>query len=231
MTQWIDPQAETLIRSWEKEVRKVYLDGGGVKTAGVGHTGADVNRLKVGAAITKAQSDAWFRADVLEAAAAVDKYVKVPLTPKQRGVLTSFTFNVGVGAFAGSTLVKVLNAGHYSQVPAQLARWTHDGGKVVRGLVNRRNAEIALWLTGAAPKVALADIPDGIPAGSLADKPTKTKVALSPEVLTAATAVGTAAAPAMFSGNPISIAVAIGGLLIVGVVAVLLYKRLHAEGE
>lgn len=66
--------------------------------------------------------------------------------------MVSFVFNTGVAAFAGSTLLKLLNKGQYASVPAQLARWnkgTVNGKKVVlRGLSNRRAAEAGLWVTG-----------------------------------------------------------------------------------
>jgi lysozyme len=76
----------------------------------------------------------------------VDKKVIVPLAQYQFDALVSFTFNVGNTAFIGSTLLKSLNAKLYDRVPEQLKRWVHDGGKVVKGLVIRRDDEIRLWL-------------------------------------------------------------------------------------
>ena len=73
--------------------------------------------------------------------------VKVPLNQNQFDALVSFVFNVGNNAFRDSTLVKVLNAGHFDQVPTQLRRWIRDNGKIVKGLINRREKEIALWNT------------------------------------------------------------------------------------
>jgi lysozyme len=83
--------------------------------------------------------------DVQPAENAVNAGVKVALNQNQFDALVSFTFNVGVGAFSGSTLLKVLNQGDYDGVPAQLSRWNKAGGKVVQGLVNRRDNEIKLW--------------------------------------------------------------------------------------
>jgi lysozyme len=59
--------------------------------------------------------------------------------------LVSFAFNVGIGAFNGSTLLKLLNQGEVHQVPIQLMRWTKAGGKELTGLVVRRKAEADLW--------------------------------------------------------------------------------------
>ena len=83
--------------------------------------------------------------DVKPAEQAVGGGVKVALSQNQFDALVSFAFNVGNGAFLGSTLLKVLNQGQYDQVPTQLLRWTRSGGQVVQGLVNRRQNEIKLW--------------------------------------------------------------------------------------
>ena len=68
----------------------------------------------------------------------------VPLNRNQRGALTSFTFNVGGGAFRTSTLLRRLNAGEDPNTVAtqELPRWNKGGGKVLPGLVRRRQAEV-----------------------------------------------------------------------------------------
>ena len=60
----------------------------------------------------------------------------------------SFTFNVGAGGFQRSTLLKRLNAGGYDAVPGQLRLWNKGNGKVLPGLVSRREAEARLFTTG-----------------------------------------------------------------------------------
>ena len=86
--------------------------------------------------------------------ATVARNVSVPLNDNQFAALVCFTFNVGRGNFLASTLFRNLNAGWYSQVPAQLARWNKveiDGvEKVSNGLTRRRAAEAALWNTPCA---------------------------------------------------------------------------------
>jgi len=83
--------------------------------------------------------------DMTPAAQVVTNKVTVPLNQNQFDALTSFTFNVGGAAFSGSTLLKLLNQGQYDEVPPQLRRWNKAGGKVVQGLINRRENEIKLW--------------------------------------------------------------------------------------
>ena len=78
------------------------------------------------------------------------------LTQYQFDALVSFVFNVGVGAFGGSTLLRRLNQGDYNAVPAELMRWVNSGGTPLPGLVRRRRAEGVLFSRGA---YAIVDVP------------------------------------------------------------------------
>jgi lysozyme len=64
-------------------------------------------------------------------------------TPGQIGALTDICFNIGKGNLRASTLRRKVNAGEWDEVPAQFRRWTKAGGRILRGLVLRREAEIA----------------------------------------------------------------------------------------
>ena len=75
----------------------------------------------------------------------VSNYVDVPLEQNQFDALVCWTFNVGGNALASSTLLKVLNNGVYEEVPHQLKRWNKAGGKVLEGLIRRRDAESLLF--------------------------------------------------------------------------------------
>ena len=136
--------AETLehIKRWEGLRLDAYLDVGGVLTIGYGHTGSDVSH---GLTITKAKAESLLRSDLKIAEDAVSALVKVGLSDNQYGALVSFVFNVGVGAFRKSTLLRKLNAGDYAAVPAELMRWNKVGTKAVEGLTNRSAGEVALW--------------------------------------------------------------------------------------
>jgi len=130
----------------EGERLVAYRDTAGRWTIGVGHTGPEVRQ---GITITREQSRAYLRSDAEAADKAVSELVRVSLTDNQRFALVSFVFNLGRSRLATSTLLRLLNAGDYASVPAQLARWnkeTVDG--VLRdsvGLTNRRRAETTLW--------------------------------------------------------------------------------------
>lgn len=111
-------------------------------TIGYGHT-ADVSANDV---ITEAQANSLLCQDVAESERAVNQYVHVPLTQSQFDALVSFVFNLGVGNFRTSTLLKKLNAGDDDGAAQEFGRWIHAGGKALPGLVRRREAERALFL-------------------------------------------------------------------------------------
>lgn len=145
-----------LLKSLEGCSKTVYLDSGGAPTIGIGHLLTKSERASGKIAIagnlipyvsglSDEQVETLLKSDLLSPITFVSQSVKVSLNQNQFDALVSFAFNVGVWAFNSSTLRKVLNAGRYDQVPEQMKRWVHDNGKVVRGLINRRNAEIALW--------------------------------------------------------------------------------------
>ena len=84
--------------------------------------------------------------DVENAESAIGQCVKVPLSQGEYDAYTSFIFNVGGNAFCASTLVKKLNAGDYPGACLELKRWVYVDGKVVHGLVKRRNMEFQMCM-------------------------------------------------------------------------------------
>jgi lysozyme len=109
-------------------------------TIGWGHTGPEVVK---GLKWTQRQADDAFLHDLLAREGAVDRLVKVRLTTGQRDALVLFEYNTG--SLATSTLLRLLNAGDYTGSRAQFARWNKNDGQVMRGLIRRRAAEVALW--------------------------------------------------------------------------------------
>lgn len=120
-----------------------YRDAGGY-SVGHGH----YLGTEAGAKITQDRADAYLRADLAKAANEVNARVRVPLSQNQFDALVSFVFNVGVGAFAKSTLVKKLNAGDYTNAAQEFRRWIYSQGNVLTALVNRRKAERELFEGG-----------------------------------------------------------------------------------
>ncbi|MEK7454757.1 MAG: lysozyme [Pseudomonadota bacterium] len=112
-------------------------------TIGVGHVGPEV---KKGLKITKKESQALLEADLARFEAAVNRGGD-DMTQNQFDALVSFAFNVGTNAFALSTLLRKHRSGDYAGAAKEFARWTKGGGKVLSGLVKRRTAEAALYLS------------------------------------------------------------------------------------
>lgn len=130
-----------LIKQFEGLYLKAYRCPAGVPTIGYGHTAG----VAMGQTITQQQADDYLRRDVRQFERAVARLVTVPLTQGQFDALVSFAFNLGEGALAQSTLLRMLNAGDYAGAAAQFDRWNKAGGRVLPGLVRRRAAERALF--------------------------------------------------------------------------------------
>lgn len=131
-----------LTQQFEGMRLSAYQDQVGVWTIGFGHTGPDVH---AGLTITQDQATVLLMKDVASASASVNNLVKVPLTQNQFDALVDFVFNLGQGKFAGSTLLRGLNAGDFSGAAAEFVKWDHAGGQVVPGLLRRRLAEAQLF--------------------------------------------------------------------------------------
>ncbi len=121
-----------------------YRDAVGVWTVCTGHTAT----AAPGQTKTPAECRELLRSDVADALDAVDRRVKVEIPETTRAALVSFTYNVGEGSLARSTLLRRLNAGDIKAACNQLPRWVYAGGQRLRGLVRRRAAERELCLEG-----------------------------------------------------------------------------------
>ena len=151
------------IKRWEGVRLKAYVCSAGVWTIGVGHTAAMGDPKPVaGMKITDAEAEQILRRDLAITEAQVETAVKVSLSQRQFDTLVSFVFNVGIGAFRKSTLLKRLNQGDYKSVPSELMKWTRAGGKVVQGLVNRRKAEADMWRGAPTDQVPDGDMPQAV---------------------------------------------------------------------
>ncbi|KRJ17880.1 lysozyme [Acinetobacter pittii] len=136
-----------LISSFEGTQFTAYDDGVGIWTIGTGTT-VYPNGVKVkkGDACTAEQAKTYFKHDLAKFEKTVNESVTVPLTQNQFDALVSLTYNIGSGAFNNSTLLKKLNKGDYQGAADQFLAWKKAGGKVLPGLVRRREAERALFL-------------------------------------------------------------------------------------
>lgn len=140
-----------------------YQDSVGIWTIGVGHTSAaGAPAVRKGMKITKAEADEILSRDLALFEKAVNAAVKVPLNQNEFDALVSLAFNIGAGAFKKSTLVKKLNAGDKAGAADQFLRWNKAGGRVLKGLVKRREAERKQFLTRhpVPPSLPVPGVPD-----------------------------------------------------------------------
>lgn len=133
----------SLIKSFEGLRLEAYKDIVGVWTIGYGHTGGDV---RPGLTITEPQAVDLLHVDLGKFEDGINAMVKVTLTQNQFDALCSFTYNVGLGNFQKSTLLKKLNASDFKGASLEFAKWRSAGGKVVPTLVRRRAEEESLFL-------------------------------------------------------------------------------------
>jgi len=127
-----------------------YLCPARVTTIGIGSTFYEGGR-KVSLSdppITRARAHELLAFELRQCEAAVDKLTTVNLEPRARGVLVSFVYNAGAGAYRGSTLRKRVNEGDWTGAARELLKWTRGGGRVLPGLVCRRQAEAREFLIG-----------------------------------------------------------------------------------
>jgi len=129
------------VPKFEGVVLRGYKDPIGIVTACAGHTKTAV----LGRPYTPAECTALLDADLVDHAEGV-----LACTPGLKGqtyrlaAATSFAFNVGVGAYCGSTMARKFNAGDYAGGCAELSRWVYAGGRQLPGLVTRRSTERAM---------------------------------------------------------------------------------------
>lgn len=149
--------ATELIKQFETFRPTPYTD---VNKKAIGWGFNDSNLVKRGH-MTKEEANEILEGYVSSIGGYIDTQVKVPLTDNQKAALVVFTYNVGRGNFASSTLLKKLNQRQYGSVPSEIQRWNKVkrvvNGKIVKdkngkiiydvapGLVKRRQAEANLW--------------------------------------------------------------------------------------
>lgn len=132
-----------LVAAWEGRSLVAYVDPVGIPTICDGYT----HGVKLGDVATPERFDALTEQEVRKALAVVDRSVPQTLPNGVRVALASFVYNVGPSAYGGSTLVRKLRAGDLVGACNQLPRWVYAGGKKLRGLELRREAERQICLS------------------------------------------------------------------------------------
>ncbi len=149
-----------LTKQSEGFVSELYNDAANYCTIAYGHLiklapcdGTEPEEFLQG--FTEPQGAELLVNDMAKSQLAVMREVKAELSDGQYAALCDFVFNVGSGNFKRSTLLKVINANNFDNVPFQLLRWVKAGGRELAGLKTRRENEIALFFEGIAMPRAL----------------------------------------------------------------------------
>lgn len=133
--------AYELIKEFEELRLRSYLCPAKVWTIGWGNT----DHVTPNMVIDTNEAMIRFLDDIEVVEKALARLVKVPLTQPQYDALVSFTFNLGAGNLAQSTLLKRINEGRMQDAANEFLKWTRAKGKVLPGLVRRRSIERDLF--------------------------------------------------------------------------------------
>lgn len=136
-----------LLKYFEGKRLTSYDDGVGVITIGYGTTRINGLKVPLGLTITDAQAEEYLKKDLKTFEVVVNKSLTISVNQNQFDALVSLTYNIGGGAFTKSTLLKKLNSGDFKGASEQFLVWNKGGGKVMKGLVRRREAEKLLFDT------------------------------------------------------------------------------------
>ena len=137
-----------LIKQFEGCSLTAYYDAVGVLTIAYGWTRpVDGKPVHVGMTITQETAERLLKTGLVSYESDVSRLVKVKLTQGQFDALVSFTYNLGARSLSTSTLLRKLNAGDYAGAADEFPRWNKAGGKVLKGLTRRREAERSLFLS------------------------------------------------------------------------------------
>lgn len=136
-----------IVQPWEGRELRAYQDIVNVWTICDG----DTNNVRPGQVATPEECDVRLYTNLRRYHAELRKCLTVaPLPVKTEAAFVSWTYNIGWGAACRSTLVRLANAGNLRAACDQLLRWNRAGGREVRGLTNRREAERRICLEGVA---------------------------------------------------------------------------------
>ena len=135
--------AVPIIKEFEGCKLKAYKCPADVWTIGYGHT----DGVKEGDVITQEKADALLASDLDLFSSGVKRLVSANLDYNQLGALVAFAFNVGLGNFRHSSLLRLVNQGDFLDAANEFLKWNKANGKVLPGLTRRREAERALFLS------------------------------------------------------------------------------------
>lgn len=145
----IDQRAVDLIKEFEGFRSESYRDPVGIWTAGYGTTAAaDVGLVPgPGVTVTEEEAETYLFRALAKFAAEIRPSITAPTTPAEFGAMLSLAYNIGPAAFRRSTVLRKFNAGDKQGAADAFSLWVNGGGRKLKGLVRRREAERQLFLS------------------------------------------------------------------------------------
>jgi len=134
----------TLIKKFEGFSDKEYICPAGKPTIGYGHVILPSEHFP--SSITKEEAETLLKKDLQPREKSLNKLLKVSINQNQFDALISLIYNIGVNNFKQSTLLKFINDKLFDKIPDQFRRWKYINKVISKGLLNRREEEIKLWL-------------------------------------------------------------------------------------
>ncbi len=143
----IGKEGLSLIKKWEGCKLKAYVCSAGVNTIGFGNTFyQDGTKVKLGDVITQFQADKLLLDTLVRFEQYVDSMTTDSVNQYQFDALVSFCYNVGSTNLKKSTLLKMININpNDPKIGEEFKKWNRAGGRILKGLTNRRSEEIALY--------------------------------------------------------------------------------------
>lgn len=125
----------------DTEIRRPDNSAVRIYAIGYGRTG----EVRFGDVTTMEDEDLWLRAELRRIGDEVEKVVDIPMTQGQFDAFVSLAYDIGLGGFRRSILLKKFKAGN-SEAHVEFGKWIHSGGKIMPGLITRRRRE-ANWFS------------------------------------------------------------------------------------
>ena len=149
-----------LIKEFESFRADAYLDPVGIPTVGYGTTSAAGVGItvRIPMRITEAQAQAYLAAALDKFAAHIRPLITAPINENEWAAFLSLAYNIGPGAFGKSSALRKFNQLDKEGAADAILLWNKGGGQVLKGLVRRRAAERALFLT--VPTKTIWGIPE-----------------------------------------------------------------------
>lgn len=135
-----------LVAGFEGFRAQAYRCPAGVWTIGYGTT----EGVREGDIISKAKAWERLKVDLNKFGTGVYSLCSATCTQNQFDAMVSLAYNIGLGAFGRSSVLRMHNAGNHVAAAEAFKSWNKAGGKLLPGLVNRRNIESQLYLKGSS---------------------------------------------------------------------------------